>query len=80
MSLVQQEGAPRYDDVGSGFRTGQVAATALTSSPKSVAMVLIKAEAANSGKVYVGGSSVTKGFSADSDTDGMELSAGEMTP
>jgi len=69
-------------EVYNGISTGELAgsATALQLPDVSCRLVMFVAEAANVGKVYLGGAGVTKVDGTTDTTSGLQLAAGDATP
>ena len=69
-------------EVYNSVKTGELqgSATALQLPDISCRMVMFVAEAANVGKVYLGGAGVTVVDGTTDTTSGLQLSAGDATP
>lgn len=70
------EGGAIYDAVACGELQGSTTALQLPDIPCKIA--ILKAEASNAGKVYLGGAGVTAIDGTTDATTGLQLSAGEM--
>lgn len=70
-------GQDRWSNIATGELAGSATAIQMPNVP--CYMVKFKAEAANAGKVYIGGSGVTAIDGTTDTTTGLQLSAGDET-